>query len=126
MRRRVVKSFPVPSPWLGWENSRNLCTQCIGINSQFAMRLAHALSHSPNSDADSLGLNLYQSFLRNPLTVILNLCINLVGLTSDTDYRSFASGMPMDVCQAFLHDDILRVLPPGQAFRGRREYSAQY
>ena len=74
-----------------WENSRNLCTQSIGIKSQFAMRLAHALSHSPNSDADSLGLNLCQSFLRNSLTVILNLRVDLVGLTSDTDYRSFAS-----------------------------------
>jgi hypothetical protein len=35
--------------------------------------------------------------------VILNLGINLVGLPSDSNYGSFASGMPMDVGQAFLH-----------------------
>ena len=55
------------------------------------MRLAHALSHSPNPDADPLGLNLCQSFLRHSLTVILNLRINPVRFSTDTDYRSLAS-----------------------------------
>ena len=68
------------------------------------MRLAHALSHSPNPDADPLGLNLCQSFLRHSFTVILNLHVNLVGFARNTDYRSFASRMAMDVCQAFLHE----------------------
>ncbi len=89
---------------LGWESSRDFCTQWIGIDSQFPMRLSYALSHSPDSDADSLGLNLCQSFLRHSLAVILNLCMNLVGLASNTDYCSLASRMAMNVGQAFLHE----------------------
>ena len=75
------------------ENSGNRRTQSIGIHIQFAMGLPHALSHSPNPDAHpaTLGLNLRESFWRHSLPMILNLCINLVGLTSDTDYRGFAS-----------------------------------
>ncbi len=60
------------------------------MNSQFALRLAHPFSHPPQPDANSLGLNLPQPFLRNSLAVILNLRINLVGLTNDTDYRRLA------------------------------------
>src|SRR5580704_3751873 len=71
----------------GWKNGGNLCTQSIGINNQFAMRLAHALSHSPNPDAhpDALRLNLCESFLRHSPTVILNLRVNLFGLASNAD-----------------------------------------
>ncbi len=89
---------------LGWKNGGNLCPQSIGVNRQFAMRLAHALSHSPEPDAHSLGLNLCESFLRNSPTVILNLHINLLRFASDTDYRSFAARVAMDVGQAFLNE----------------------
>src|SRR5580692_4325669 len=72
---------------LGRKNSGNRCTQSIGIHSQFATSLPHALSHSPNPYADpgTVRLNLCESFRRHSLPVILNLCINLVGVTSDTD-----------------------------------------
>src|SRR5580700_2263541 len=68
------------------------------------MALPHALSHSPDPDPDSLGLHLYQSFLRNSLTVILNLHMNLIGLSRNTDYGHFATRMAMDVCQTFLYE----------------------
>src|SRR5580700_449883 len=55
------------------------------------MALPHALSHSPDPDPDSLGLHLYQSFLRNSLAVILNLHMNLIGLSRNTDYGHFAT-----------------------------------
>jgi hypothetical protein len=78
---------------LGWKNSGNRCAQSIGIHGQFAMSLPHALSHAPEPDAHpgSLGLNLCEAFRRHSLPAVLNLGINFVGLTSDTDYRSFAS-----------------------------------
>ena len=68
------------------------------------MRALYALPHSSDSEADSSRLNFRQSFSRNSLTVILNLRVNLVELTSDADYRSFAFRMAMDVSQAFLHE----------------------
>ena len=45
------------------------------------MSLPHALSHSPDPNANpgTLGLNLCEPFRRHSLPVILNLCINLVG-----------------------------------------------
>ena len=57
------------------------------------MRLAHALSHSPNPDPNSnpLGFNLCEPFRRHSLTVILNFCIDPAGLTDNTDHSSFAS-----------------------------------
>jgi len=67
------------------------------------MKLAHAFSHSPNTDTDPLGLNLRESFLRHSLAVILNLDKKLVVAVSNTDLSRFASRMAMDVCQGFLH-----------------------
>jgi len=75
------------------KSSRNRCTQSIGIHSQFTMGLPHALSHSPDPDSHSgaLGLNFCEPFRRHPLPLILNLGINLVGPTNDTDDSSLAS-----------------------------------
>jgi hypothetical protein len=53
-----------------------------------SMRLANALLHSPNSDANSPRLNSCQSFLRNSLTVILNLHTNLVRLNEAKNLSS--------------------------------------
>ena len=89
---------------LGRKNGGNCCTQCIGIDRQLAMRALYALPHSSDSEADSSRLNFRQPVSRNSHTVILNLRVNLVELTSDADYRSFAFRMAMDVSQAFLHE----------------------
>src|SRR5690348_5628693 len=98
------RTLLLPLDCLGWKNGGYLCTQGVGLKSHFAARLVHALSHSPNPDADFLGVNHCQSFWRYSLTVILNLGINLIGLAGNADGRRLASRMPVDVCQALLHE----------------------
>jgi hypothetical protein len=67
------------------------------------VELTNTLPDSPDPKAIAVGLKVQQAFGRYPLPVIPHLGSDNCRFASYSYKSGLAAGMPVDICQAFLH-----------------------